>query len=307
MKKFWGAAAMIAATLLWGGAFSAQSTGMRFLDPLPFTAIRSVIGMIALAVLIVILDLVRKRRPSFWGSADSSEAKKTLLAGGFWCGIVIAAASTCQQYGLKSTTAGKTGFLTALYIVIVPLLGILFHRRTTPVLWLAVALALAGSWLLCGGIGSIGRGELYVIICAVIYSVHILVIDRYAARCDCVRLSCLQFFVASILLTAASLIAGSPCGGAAVRDALPVLLFCGVGSSAVAFTLQMVSQKYLHPVAATLLMSLESVFAVLGGWIFLGEVLTLREFAGCCVIFAAVLLAQIPIPHKKTDAPAQAS
>ena len=307
MKKLWGAAAMIAATLLWGGAFSAQSTGMRYLEPLPFTAIRSVIGMTALAVLIILLDLIRTRRLSFWGSADSSEAKKELLAGGFWCGIVIAAASTFQQYGLKYTTAGKTGFLTALYIVIVPMLGILFRRRTSPVLWLAAAMALAGSWLLCGGIGSIGRGEWCVIVCAVIYSVHILVIDRYAARCDCVRLSCLQFFVASVLLAAASLTAGSPCGLSAVRGALPVLLFCGIGSSAVAFTLQMVSQKYLHPVAATLLMSLESVFAVLGGWIFLSEVLSLREFCGCCVIFAAVVLAQLPVPHKKTSAPVQES
>ena len=268
---------------------------MRWMDPLPFTALRSLVGMLALALTAMIFDLVRDKRLSFWGRAESAAERRELLSGGFWCGVVIAAASVSQQYGLKYTSAGKTGFLTALYIVIVPILGLLFFKRKTgPALWFAVLLALTGSYLLCGGISSIGKGEIFVIVCALIYSVHILVIDRYAAKCDCVRLSCLQFLVASILTLTASPLTPEPWVRENVIGAMPFWLFCGIGSSAVAFTLQMVAQKYLHPVTATLLMSLESVFAVLGGWLFLQEMLSARELTGCAVIFSAVILSQLP-------------
>ena len=152
MKNFRGAAAMIAATLLWGFASSAQSAGMRFIDPVVFTALRSIIAAAAMTVLVVIFDLFLEKRLSIWGRAVRPEEKRELLTGGLWCGVILAAASTIQQYGLKYTTAGKTGFLTALYIVIVPVLGILFKRKTSPVLWVAVALAMTGSYLLCGGV-----------------------------------------------------------------------------------------------------------------------------------------------------------
>ena len=295
MKNFRGAAAMIAATLLWGFAFSAQSAGMRFIDPVVFTALRSMIAAAAMTVLVVIFDLFREKRLSLWGSAVRPEEKRELLTGGLWCGVILAAASTIQQYGLKYTTAGKTGFLTALYIVIVPVLGILFKRKTSPVLWVAVALAMTGSYLLCGGVDAVGKGEILVITCALVYSFHILVIDRYAPGCDCIRLSCIQFLVASVLTAAGSFCFREPWIWENIRSALPFLLFCGVGSGALAFTLQMICQKYLHPVTATLLMSLESVFAVLGGWICLNEVLTPRELSGCAVIFLAVILAQLPV------------
>ena len=166
-------------------------------------------------------------------------------------------------------------------------------------LWAAVVLGLFGSYLLCGGIGAVGKGELFVIACALIYSIHILVIDRYAPNCDCIRLSCIQFAVASVLAGLASLFAGEPWIWQKIAESAPFWIFCGVGSSAIAFTLQMVSQKYLHPVTATLLMSLESVFAVLGGWLFLNEKLTFSELAGCSVIFAAILIAQIPVRKKQ--------
>lgn len=292
MKKLWGSTAMIIATILWGVSFSAQSTGMRFVDPMLFTAFRSAVAVVALIVVIMIFDLVKFKRLTLWGDAATAEARKNLLMGGMWCGIVISAASIFQQFGLKYTSAGKTGFLTALYIVIVPVLGLFFKRKSSWILWLAVALALAGSWLLCGGIGSVGKGEIFVIICAFIYSIHIMVIDHYAARCDCVRLSTLQFAVATVLAATASPIAGEPWIAADIAATAPYWLFCGIGSSAIAFTLQMVSQKYLHPVTATLLMSLESVFAALGGWIFLNEVLSGRELAGCAIIFVAVIAAQ---------------
>jgi len=302
MNKLRGSAAMIAATILWGASFSAQSRGIRLVDPLLFTALRSALGALSLAAAAGLFDLRREGRASWWGSAKTAAERRTLLAGGVWCGVFLAVASTLQQYGLKYTTAAKAGFLTTLYIVIVPLLGIFFKRRTPYFLWLAALLALSGTYLLCGGIGSIGRGEWFVISCAVIFSGHILAIDRYAPRCDCVRLSCLQFAVAAVLTLAATLAKRAPWESGSLADALPYILYTGIASSAVAFTLQMTAQKYLHPVAATLLMSLESVFAALGGFIFLGQKLTLREFLGCAVIFAAAVLAQLPVPPRRKRA-----
>ena len=289
---------MIVATVLWGVAFSAQSRGMEFVDPMLFTALRSAVGVISLIAVIAIIDLCREKRLSFWGSAQTPQARRDLILGGIWCGAVLAVASVCQQSGLKYTTAGKTGFLTALYIVIVPVLGIFFKRKTSPLLCLAVGLGLFGSYLLCGGIGAIGKGEWFVIACAFVYSIHIMVIDHFAPKCDCVRLSCIQFIVATVLSAMASRLTGEPWIADKIRSAMPFWIFCGIGSSAIAFTLQMVAQKYLHPVTATLLMSLESVFAVLGGWIFLHEVLTPRELAGCAVIFTAVIITQIPLKRK---------
>lgn len=300
MKKVWGSVAMITATILWGVAFSAQSSGMKFIEPMIFTTLRSIVGVLSLCAVIILFDLVKVKKVTLWGTAASPAERKELLTGGFWCGTVLAAASICQQIGLKYTTAGKTGFLTALYIIIVPVLGIFLKRKTNPVLWAAVVLGLFGSYLLCGGIGAVGKGELFVIACALIYSIHILVIDRYAPNCDCIRLSCIQFAVASVLSCIASLFAREPWIWQKMIESAPFWIFCGVGSSAIAFTLQMVSQKYLHPVTATLLMSLESVFAVLGGWLFLNEKLTSSELAGCSVIFAAILIAQIPV-RKKQD------
>jgi drug/metabolite transporter (DMT)-like permease len=299
MKKVYGSLAMLTATVLWGVAFSAQSAGMDHLGPWVFTTLRSFTGVLALLAVIAVSDLCREKKITLWGSAKTPEAKKTLLAGGWWCGLVLTAASICQQAGLKYTTAGKTGFLTALYIVIVPVLGIFLKRKVTLIMWLAVALALGGAYLLCGGIDSVNKGEWFVIACAFVYSLHILVIDRYAPKCDSVRLSCVQFLVAALLTALGALIAKEPCSKELITSSMPFWVFCGVGSSAAAFTLQIVAQKYLHPVTATLLMSLESVFAVLGGWIFLHELLSPRELFGCFVIFVSVIISQIPMPVKK--------
>lgn len=301
MQKFWGCTAMIIATVIWGFAFSAQSSGMKFVGPLLFVALRSVVGVLALILVCMVFDLFREKRLSIWGAAVAKEDRRFLLTGGFYCGLAITAASICQQWGLKYVSAGKTGFLTALYIVIVPIVGIFFKRKTTLALWIAVLLALSGSYLLCGSVDEIGLGELLVIACALLYSVHILVIDHYAPKCDCVRLSCIQFAVAGVLCSAASLLVGEQWVMQNIIGSLPFWIFCGVGSSAIAFTLQMVCQKYVHPVTASLLMSLESVFAVIGGWLFLQERLSMRELLGCAVIMLAIVLAQIPFPLKRRE------
>ena len=294
MKKFYAVLAMLVATVLWGFAFSAQANGMKHVGALLFVALRSVVGVAALAWVIIVVELLKYRKVSFWGNAETVQARKSLLYGGLFCGLIIGAASTFQQLGLLYVSAGKTGFLTALYIIMVPLLGIFFKRKTPLLLWVAVFAALSGAYLLCGGAGTVGKGEIFILICALLFALHIMVIDHYAPHCDCVRLSCIQFAVATLLTLTASRLSGDPLELEKITASLPFWVFCGVGSSAIAFTLQMAAQKYLHPVTASLIMSLESVFAVVGGYLFLHEKLSLRELCGCTIILFAIILAQIP-------------
>ena len=299
MKNFWSSVAMISATIIWGAAFSAQSSAMQYVKPVLFIALRSAVGVTALAAVIALSDILRNRKISLWGNAVTPGERNELLTGGLWCGICITLASILQQCGVQYTSAGKTGFLTALYIIIVPVLGIFIKRKTGFSLWIAVIFALCGSHLLCGGITDIDRGEWLVIACAFAYSLHILVIDRYAGKCDCMRLSFIQFTVAIISLII-SLVFERELFLSGILSSMPFWLFCGIGSSALAFTLQIAAQKHLHPVTASLLMSLESVFAVIGGWIFLHETLSLRELSGCAMIFAAIIIPQIPFNQKNS-------
>ena len=294
MKKLWAGAGMLIATLIWGTAFSAQSESTKYVDALLFVALRSIAGSAALCLVIAFFDLVKEKKVTLWGNAVTLQAKKDLLIGGLLCGAVITTASFTQQLRIKYVSAGKTGFLTALYIIIVPFLGILLKKKTPFPLYIASIIALTGTYLLCGGTTSIGKGEIFVILCAFLFAIHIMVIDHYAAKCDCIRLSCVQFMAAALLSFIASLSAGERWEFTGIMHALPYWLFCGLGSSAIAFTLQIAAQKYLHPVTATLLMSLESVFAVAGGYLFLHEKLSGREFAGCAVILLGIILAQIP-------------
>ena len=301
MKKFRAVAAMLLATLIWGTAFSAQSESTRYVDAFLFIALRSFVGTAALGFVIMFFDLVKEKHLSLWGSAGSFREKKDLLLGGFFCGLAITSASICQQMGIKYIPAGKTGFLTSLYIIIVPLMGFFLRKKTPLSLYIASAAALAGTCLLCGGSGmpTAGKGELLVILCAFLFAGHIMIIDHYAAKCDCVRLSCIQFATATVFSLISSLLFREKWLWSGIVSSLPFWLFCGVGSSAIAFTLQIAAQKYLHPVTASLLMSLESVFAVAGGYLFLHEKLSFRELCGCMVIFFAIILAQIPWKKRK--------
>ena len=291
MNKFKGTSAMLLAAVLWGFAFSAQSSGMKFVSPMLFVMLRSVVGVAALAAVIML-------RKCFLPETEIQKTNlKDLLFGGTLCGLAIAFASTFQQLGLITTAAGKSGFLTALYIIIVPLLGIFFKRKTSNLLYFAVILGLIGAYLLCGGIGNISIGDIFTVGCAFMFSIHILIIDRYAPKCDCVMLSCVQFAACAVFSCAGSLIFREAWIYENIIKSLPFWIFCGIGSSAVAFTLQMYAQKFLHPVTASLLMSLESVFALIGGYLFLKENVSLQELIGCAVIFAAVIIAQIPVKN----------
>lgn len=294
---------LVLAALIWGTAFVAQSMGMDHLGPCAFNAARNFVGSIALLPVIYAGDRLRKKGGGAQELAAYGWKNPALLAGGLLCGLFLAAASLLQQGGLQYTTAGKAGFLTSLYIVLVPVLGLFLGRRGGGKLWLAVGLALAGAYFLSVSGGedpwSIGLGDGMVLGSAVFFSFHILVIDRFSPKVDCVKLSCLQFLVAGLVsaVLALALEGGSFRWGDLLASWGP-LLYTGVMSSGVGYTLQIVGQRGLNPAAASLLLSLESVFAALSGWLVLGQPLTARELLGCGLVFAGVVLAQLPERRK---------
>ena len=276
---------------IWGTAFVAQSVGMDYLEPFTFNGVRSLIGGIALLPCIWLLHKLN-------GESKKEESGKVLLIGGLACGVLLFAASSLQQIGLKYTTAGKAGFITAFYIVIVPVLGIFLHKKIGWKIWLAVVLALAGLYFLCITESfSIGKGDVLIFLCALIFAVHILVIDYFSPKVDGVKMSCIQFLVCGILSLPFMFTIETPKAAAMTAAWMP-LLYAGVLSCGVAYTLQILGQKNVNPAVASLILSLESCFSVLSGWIVMGERLSLRESAGCVLMFAAIILAQLP--DKKT-------
>ena len=277
--------------LIWGSAFVAQSVGMDYLGPFTFNSIRSVMGGIVLLPVIFILKRLDRKSGKTKTPAGS---RKTLIIGGICCGAALAVASSLQQIGIMYTTAGKAGFITALYILIVPLLGLFLGKRAGVKVWIGVGLAVAGMYFLCITDGfSISKGDFLVLLCAIVFSVHILVIDYFAPKVDGVCLSCIQFFVCGILCAVPMLVQEQPQIGEILAAWMP-LAYAGVLSCGVAYTLQVIAQKNTDPTVASLILSLESVFSVLAGWVILGEHLSGRELFGCALVFAAVLLAQLP-------------
>lgn len=283
---------LLLAAFIWGSAFVAQSVGMDYVGPLTFNCVRSIIGGVVLIPCIFLLE--RLKSPEERARAAAESDRKTLLAGGVSCGIVLCAATSMQQFGMQYTSVGKAGFITALYIVIVPVLGLFFGKRCGLKIWLGVFIALVGFYLLCmtGGF-ALERGDLYLLGCSLLFSFHILVIDHFSPLVDGVKMSCIQFLVSGVLSGAAMLLFETPSIAGIVAGAGPIL-YAGVLSSGVAYTLQIIGQKNYNPTVATLLLSLESVFSVLTGWLVLHQKLSPREIAGCVLIFAAVILAQLP-------------
>lgn len=279
---------------IWGTAFVAQSVGMDYLGPFTFNGIRSMIGGAALLPCIWIIQKMN-------GKPDGTESKKDLIIGGIACGILLFAASSLQQIGIQYTTAGKAGFITAFYIVIVPVLGILLHKKTGWKIWLAVVLAIVGLYFLCMTESfSIDKGDILVFLCALVFAVHILVIDHFAPKVNGVKMSCMQFFICGILSIPFMFTIETPIFTAVTGAWMP-LLYAGVLSCGVAYTLQILGQKNVNPAVASLILSLESCFSVLAGWVVLGEKLSVRESVGCAFMFAAIILAQLPEKKGKTD------
>jgi drug/metabolite transporter (DMT)-like permease len=250
------------------------------------------IGGLTLLVLMPFLDRVRKTK------ADK-EQKNSLLTAGIACGIVLAAGSMFQQLGIMQTTTGKAGFITALYVILVPILAIFLGRKTRLIVWLAACIALAGFYFLsfAGESWILQEGDLYLLICAVLFAVHILVIDHFSFV-DGVRMSCLQFFVAGVICMVGMFLFEKPDMHAILDAALPIL-YAGCLSSGEGYTLQIVGQKDADPTVASMLLSLESVFAALSGFVLLNQRMAMHEIFGCILIFIAVIAAQYPEKKKK--------
>ena len=252
---------------------------------------RNLIGGVALLPCIAFLG--RGNRGNVPGS------RKDLIVGGVCCGVLLFAASSLQQIGLVYTTAGKSGFITAFYIVIVPVLGIFLRQKVGWKIWTAVGIALVGLYFLCITEGfSVNIGDFYVFLCALLFSLHILVIDYFAPRVDGVKMSCIQFFVCGLISLIPMFALETPTISGLLAGWFP-LFYAGVLSCGVGYTLQIVGQKNVNPTVASLLLSLESCFSVLAGWIILGERLSVREGMGCVLMFAAIILAQLPEKKKE--------
>ncbi len=281
--------------LIWGTAFVAQRMGMDSIEPLTFCGAR--MWMSAIAVGAVALLTGRRADPA--GTAERAETHRNTLLGGLGCGFFLASATIFQQMGLVTTTAGKAGFITAMYMLLVPIFGfVMFRKKNTWLVWLAVLIGVAGMYLLCVTEGfQLTRGDAMVIACAVLFSGHILCCDHFAPKANPIRMSSLQFLVAAVLATAAAFIAEKPTWEKIASAAVPIL-YCGLISGGVGYTLQIVAQRWTDPTVASLLMSLEAVFAALTGALLLGERMSARELIGCAVMFVAIILVQIPLPKK---------
>ena len=278
---------LLLTAFIWGTAFVAQSVGMDYLEPFTFNGVRSLIGGAALLPCIWILQKLN-------GRSKDTGTKKDLLTGGLACGVLLFAASSLQQIGIKYTTAGKAGFITAFYIVIVPVIGLFMKKKCSPMIWLSVLLAVVGLYLLCiNEQFSIGYGDILVFVCAILFSVHILIVDYFSPKVDGVKMSCIQFLVCGLLSGIAMLFAEQPQLSAVLLAWKPIA-YAGIMSCGVGYTLQIVGQKGMDPTIASLILSLESCISVLAGWLLLGQTLSMREGLGCVAMFAAIILAQLP-------------
>lgn len=278
---------------IWGSSFVAQSVGMDYIGPYTFNCLRFLIG--GLVLLPVIFFSRHRKKDQKDRSKDRTLQKKEMLCGGIVCGVVLCIASTLQQIGIIYTTAGKAGFLTAMYIVLVPVLGLFLKRKAGLQLWISVGLALIGLYLLCmKGAFSLNGGDVLLILCAVGFSVHIMVVDYFSPKLDGMILSCIQFLVTGLISGIGMLLSEQFDWHMVLLAAKPIL-YSGVLSCGVGYTLQVIAQKGLNPTVASLLMSLESVVSVIAGFLVLHEVLFGRELLGCVFMFAAVILAQIPV------------
>ena len=285
-KKMQSNLMLLLTAFIWGVAFVAQSVGMDYVGPFTFNSVRNFIGAFVLLRFIPLLDKVNRQSAATVNASNSDAAsatdiastssssvsdKKTLIIGGIVCGILLAIASSFQQVGIVYTTVGKAGFITAMYIVIVPILGLLCMTESL----------------------SLGKGDILVLICAFCFSFHIMVVDYFSPKVDGVRMSCIQFFTCGIICGIPAMLTESP-NLHAILTAWQPLLHAGVLSCAIGYTLQIVAQKNTDPVIASLLMSLESAFSLLAGWIILHQYLSPKELFGCLLMFAAIMLSQIP-------------
>ena len=290
MKKFSLKSSLLLflAAFIWGVAFVAQSVGMDYMGPLTFNGARFLMGSLVLLPFV----LLRRKQNKKAGRAPAS--LKTTIIGGVCCGLALCSAALFQQYGIMYTTVGKAGFITTLYIILVPFFGIFLKKRISGKVWIGAVIAAAGMYLLCMSERlALSRGDTLVFICAILFSVHILVIDHFSPMADGVELSCIQFLTAGIIGSMGAILFEQPTLQCLIDGIIP-LAYAGLLSSGVAYTLQVVGQKDMDPTVASLILSMESVFSALAGWMILHQKLSGRELFGCVLVFMAVILVQLP-------------
>lgn len=302
--------------MIWGAAFVAQSVSMDYIGPFTFICLRSVIGGLFLIPVIMVIDNIRKKRRSesvktasdnginSFQKMQAEEEKlswknKRLLESGIVCGLFLFLANCFQQTGIQYTTVGKAGFITTFYIIIVPVVGLFFKKYCGILTWIGVVIALAGLYFLCiTEKMTIQRGDALILCCSFLYTGQILAIDHYNPFVDGVKMSCIQFLTGGMLGAICMFLFESP-NMAMILNAAGPILYTGIMSTGVGYTLQILGQKGLNPTVAALIMSLESVFSVLSGYLFLHQLLTTRELIGCVLMFIAIVLAQLPDIRRK--------
>lgn len=281
--------------LVWGAAFVAQSVGGDAIGCLTFNGGRFLIGGLVLIPVILIMDQQKKKEMGKECFSKWKKEHRDWIPGGISCGLMLCIASNIQQVGISMTTVGKAGFITAMYILIVPILGIFMKKKAGWKMWTGVLLAMAGLYLLCmtSESFSLSRGDFLILISSFFFAIHIMIIDHYSPKCDGVRMSCVQFLVCGVFSAIMAFIFETPTVGGIMQGWLP-LLYAGVLSCGLGYTLQIIGQKHTDPTVASLILSLESVFSVIAGWLILRETLSGREFFGCALMLAAIMLAQMP-------------
>ena len=293
-KRMLGNALLILTAMIWGTAFVFQRVGMESIEPITFNAARMALAAVAVGAVSAMPIASEKEKLASYSAKQCARYRRDTIVGGICCGAFLAAASIFQQMGVVYTTAGKAGFITAMYMLLVPVINfVFFKKRNSAVVWLAVLLGVVGMYLLCMTEGfSLGRGDTLVCICAVLFSGHILCCDHFVKLGNPIRISAIRFASCTAISSVAALILEKPSLAKIVSAIVPIL-YCGIVSGGIGYTLQIIAQKFTDPTVASLLMSLESVFAVIAGAILLGERMTPRELLGCVIMFAAIVLVQI--------------
>ena len=295
MKKSTIAAtlALILTAVIWGLSYSAQAEAMKTMSPLFFVFLRYLLGSIMLLPAIFFM----RKKPD-----------KNLIPGGIACGFCLAGGEILQQFGLLYTSAGKAGFLTALYVIMIPVIGIFIKKRSNWKIWCASLLSVAGSYLLCsdGTLNNFGNtGDALMILCALFFAFQFIAIAKCAPRADALQLAAVQFFTVAVISGIAALAAGEQTSWQSIVATTKPLLYCGLIAIGFACTVQIAAQKYVHPATASIVLSTASVFAVIWGWLLLGERYSFANLTGCAILFAAVLLVQLPSKEEKATSAVQ--
>lgn len=291
-----GTVFLLLAAIIWGYALVAQKAGADNLGPLTFSAIRCTLGSLSLVPLFIFLD--KKKTPEQKAAEDNG---KTLLQGGLICGVIVLTCTLLQQIGIAHTSVGKSSFITALYIVFVPVAGIFLRRKVELRVWIAVVIAVIGFYLMCmtEGFSAINKGDLMMLMSAFCYAAHIYAVDYFADKIDSVKFSSMQYLFTGIVCSVLAFFL-EDASLADVKAATIPLLYAGICSCGMGCTFQVIGQKYVSPAKTSLLLSSETIFAMTAGMIFFGEFFTVKEYVGCALIFSAIILSQITFSGKNT-------